>query len=248
MPGNSFGIYGGFSSHIVVPSQDLCEIPKDKKGMPLEYFSVIADAVTSPYQAAMRAGVKPGDLTIIIGATGGLGIYATQVCSALGAKEVIAIARNPEKLKRALSFGATHIIQSTADKDARAIRDELRAYCNEKGIPSNYGWKIFEWSGALAGQRLALELLSYCFTLVICGYGMQRNEYQLSRVMAFDADILGSWGCLPEYYPEVLKMVLEGKIKIEPFIETRPMSKIKESFEEVHKSGLMQRIVLIPDF
>lgn len=248
MPGNSFGIYGGFSSHIVVPFHDLCVVPEDKKGIPLSHFAVVADALTSPYQAAMRAGVKPGDLTVVIGATGGLGVYATQVLSALGAKEVVAIARNPEKLKRALDYGATHTIQSTADKDTRAIRDEFRAYCNEKKIPFNYGWKIFEWSGSLNGQRIALEMLSYCFTLVICGYGMQRNEYQLSRVMAFDADILGSWGCLPKYYPEVLNMVLEGKIQIEPFIETRPMSTIQKSFEEVHKGGLMQRIVLLPDF
>ncbi len=248
MPGNSMGMYGGFSSHIVVPSQDLCEIPKDKKGIPLSHFAVIADAVTSPYQAAMRAEVKPGDLTVVIGTTGGVGLYATQICSALGAKEVIGIARNPEKLKRALDFGATHTIQSSTDKDARAIRDELRAYCNEKGVPSNYGWKIFEWTGTLAGQKIALELLSYVGTLVICGFGMQRNEYSLSRLMAFDADILGSWGCLPKYYPEVLNMVLEGKVQIEPFIETRPMSTIKESFEEAHKGGLIQRIVLTPDF
>lgn len=146
MPGNSMGMYGGFSSHIVVPSQDLCEI-SDRKGTPLSHFAVIADAATSPYQAAMRAEVKPGDLTVVIGATGGLGVYATQILSALGAKEVIGIARNPEKLKRALDFGATHTIQSTADKDARAIRDEFRAYCNEKGVPNNYGWKIFEWGG-----------------------------------------------------------------------------------------------------
>src|SRR3990172_2295604 len=34
MPGNSMGIYGGFSSHIVVPSADLCPVP-DRKGIPL---------------------------------------------------------------------------------------------------------------------------------------------------------------------------------------------------------------------
>jgi 6-hydroxycyclohex-1-ene-1-carbonyl-CoA dehydrogenase len=247
MPGNSMGIYGGFSSHIVVPSQDLCEVP-DRKGIPLSHLAVIADAATSPYQAAMRAEVKPGDLTIVIGTTGGLGVYATQILSALGAKEVIGIARNPEKLKRALDFGATHIIQSTADKDNRAIRDEFRAYCNEKKIPSNYGWKIFEWTGTLAGQKIALELLSYIGVLMICGFGMQKNEYSLSRLMAFDADIKGTWGCLPKYYPEVLKMILENKVQIEPFVETRPMSQIQQAFEEAHKGGLMKRIVLTPDF
>jgi 6-hydroxycyclohex-1-ene-1-carbonyl-CoA dehydrogenase len=245
MPGNSMGIYGGFSSHIVVPAEDLCLIP-DKKGIPLSHFAVIADAVTSPYQAAMRAGVKPGDLTIVTGVTGGLGVYATQICSALGAKEVIGIARNPEKLKRALNFGATHVI-SSVDKSARDVRDAFRGYSKEKGLPG-YGWKIFEWTGTGAGQEIALELLSFVGTLVIAGYGMQKNEYQLSRLMAFDADIKGSWGCLPKYYPEVLKMVLDGKIQIEPFVETRPMSQIQQAFEEAHATSLMKRIVLTPDF
>lgn len=246
MPGNSMGIYGGFSSHIPVPSADLCVV-ENRGGIPLERLAVVADAVTSPYQAAMRAGVKPGDLTIIIGVTGGLGVYATQVCAALGAKEVIGIARNPEKLKRALEFGATHVI-SSVDKAPRDIRDEFRAYCKEKGLPSNYGWKVFEWTGTSNGQAIGLELLSFIGKLVICGFGMQKNEYSLSRLMAFDADIMGSWGCLPKYYPEVLKLVLSKKINIEPFVETRPMSQIQQAFEEAHKGGLMKRIVLTPDF
>jgi len=245
MPGNSMGIYGGFSSHIVVPAQDLCVIP-DRKGIPLSHFAVIADAVASPYQTAIKAEVKPGDLVIVTGVTGGLGVYATQIYAALGAKEVVGIARNPEKLQRALKFGATHVISSVG-KSAKDIKDAFRSYCKEKGLPG-YGWKIFEWTGTAGGQEIALELLSFVFTLVIAGYGMQKNEYQLSRLMAFDADILGSWGCLPKYYPEVLKMVLDGKIQIEPFVETRPMSTIKQAFEEAHSTSLMKRIVLTPDF
>jgi len=242
------GIYGGFSSHIVVPAADLCLIPADKKGIELSHFAVVADAGTSPYQAAMRAEVKPGDNCIVIGATGGLGVYATQILAALGANEVVAIARNPERLKRALEYGATHTIQSSSDKDARGIRDELRIYAKEKGIPGNYGWKIFEWTGTSAGQKIGLELVSFVGKLVIAGFGMQKNEYSLSRLMAFDADILGTWGCLPKYYNDVLGMVLDGKVQIEPFIETRPMSTIAESFEEAHKGGLTRRIVLTPDF
>ncbi len=246
MPGNSMEIYGGFSSHIVVPAEDLCLVAH-RDGVPLSHFAVIADAVTSPYQAAMRAEVKPGDLTIIVGVTGGLGVYAAQICKALGAKEVIGIARNPEKLKRALDYGATHVI-SSVDKSPRDIRDEFRAYCKEKGVPHNYGWKIFEWTGTAEGQAISLELLSFIGKLLICGFGMQKNEYAMSRLMAFDADILGSWGCLPKYYPEVLDLVLKGKIEVESFIETRPMSQIQQAFEQAHKGGLTKRIILTPDF
>ena len=176
-----------------------------------------------------------------------MGVYATQIIRALGAKEVIAIGRNPTKLERALQFGATKTI-SSAGKDVKAIRDEFRSYCKEKGLPGNYGWKIFEWTGTGEGQTIALELLSFVGVLVIAGYGMQKNEYMMSRLMAFDADIRGTWGCLPKYYAPVLKMVLEGKIKIEPFLETRPMSTIQKAFEDAHKGGIEKRIVLTPDF
>ena len=77
---------------------------------------------------------------------------------------------------------------------------------------------------------------------------MQKNEYQLSRLMGFDADIMGTWGCLPEYYSTVLKMVMDGKIEIEPFVETRPMSQIQQAYDDVHNGGLDKRIVLLPDF
>ena len=61
-------------------------------------------------------------------------------------------------------------------------------------------------------------------------------------------ETIGTWGCLPKYYPTVLKMVQDEQVAIEPFIETRPMSQIQQAFDDVHKGGLDKRIVLIPDF
>lgn len=246
IPGYSMGIYGGNSSHIVVPSADLCYI-NEKRGIALSHLAVVADAVASTYQAAKRADVKLGDMVIVVGATGGAGVYATQICAAMGAKEIIGIARNQEKLQRALKFGATHVI-SSQNKTSKNVRDEFYTYCRSKGLPSHYGWKIFEWTGTVTGQEIALELLSFIGKLVVAGSGMQKNEFSLSRLMALEADISGTWACLPKYYPNVLNMVLSGIIQIEPFIKTMPMSLIKEAYEEAHHGGLMQRIVLTPDF
>lgn len=245
MPGNSMGIYGGFASHIPVPAADLCVV-EDRKGMDLEYFSVVADAITSPYQAAKRADIKPGDRVLVIGATGGIGVYMTQIAAALGAEAVIAIARNKEKLERSLEFGATHAI-STLDQSVKDVRDAFRSYSKENGMPG-HGWKIFECTGSKMGQEIGLELLSFTGKLLVVGFGMQKVEYMLSRLMAFDAEIIGTWGCLPKYYKEVLQMVLDDKLQIKPFVELRPMSQIEESFEQSHAGKLMQRVVLTPDF
>jgi len=245
MPGNSLGLYGGFSSHIPVPSVDLCEV-KDRGDIPLSHLAVVADAATTPYQAAKRAELEPGDNVIIVGVTGGVGQYMAQVAKALGAKTVVGIARNQEKLDRALKFGADFCINST-DKDARAVSGEFRAFCKENGLPG-FGWKVFEITGAKAGQEIALALLSFVGKLIVVGFGMAKVEYAIGRLMAFDADILGTWGCLPEYYPVVLDMVLNKSINIEAFVQTRPMSTIVETFEEAHKVSPDKRIVLTPDF
>ena len=246
MPGNSLGIYGGFSSHIPVPAADLCPVEGRGK-MPLEWLAVVADAVTTPYQAALRADLQEGDMVIITGVTGGVGVYMAQMAKAFGAKAVVGIARNPEKLERALKYGADFVINST-DKSAKDIRNEFRDLCKANGLPHNYGWKIFEVTGSPAAQEIALALLTFIGKLVWVGFSTNVNEYSLSRLMAFDAEIIGTWGCLPKYYPKALEMVLNKTIEIEPFVETRPMGTIQETFEEAHGGKLMKRIVLTPDF
>src|SRR3989339_2218269 len=86
MPGNSLGIYGGFSSHIPVPSIDLCEV-KNRGKMVLEHLAVVADAATSPYQAILRSGFKMGDNAIVMG-IGGIGQYLVPELKATGAQTV----------------------------------------------------------------------------------------------------------------------------------------------------------------
>lgn len=245
MPGNSLGIYGGYASHIPVPSIDLCEV-RNRGDIPLSHLAVVADAATTPYQAAKRADLQPGDNVVVVGIGGGVGQYVGQETKALGAKTVVGIDIDQKKLDRALNFGADFCINSR-DKDARTVSGEFKAFLKQNGLPS-FGWKIFEVTGVKAGQEIALSLLGFVGKLIIVGFGLAKIEYMISRLMAFDADISGTWGCLPEYYPIVLEMVLNRRINIEAFVQTRPMSSIAEAFEEAHAVPPEKRIVLIPDF
>jgi len=246
MPGNSLGIYGGFSSLIPVPAEDLCVI-ENRSDFQLAELAVIADALTTPYQACVRAGLKQGDNVVVVGVGGGVGSYVAQVAKAFGAKTIIGVDIDPAKLERALKYGADSVINSTG-KDAKAVREEFRELCKAHGLPSHYSWIIFEVTGTALGQEIALNLLSFIGKLIWVGFGMQKNVYSLSRLMAFDAEIIGTWGCLPKYYPKVLELVLNKTIRIRPFIELRPMSQIRRVFEEARDRKLMKRVILTPDF
>ena len=85
--------------------------------------------------------------------------------------------------------------------------------------------------------------------LVLVGYSSESISYHLSRLMVFDAEIRGTWGCPPEHYAFVLERVLAGDIRIAPLVETRPMSHIRATFDELKSNGNPgKRVVLVPDF
>lgn len=246
MPGNSMGIYGGFASHIPVPAHDLCIV--EKRGqIPLEHLALVADAVSTPYHAAQRAGLVAGDLVIVIGAAGGVGGFMVQMAKAMDARAVIGIDIKAERLEFMKGFGADYTINPQG-RSIREVKDEFKAYCQTQGLPANYGWKIFEVSGSPSGQELALALLTFVGKLVVVGFGTGDTSFNLSRLMALDAELIGSWGCPPASYAAVRDMCIAGRIALEPFVEVQPMSRIEQVFAAAHHGTLALRVVLTPDF
>ena len=243
MPGND--IQGGFASHIRVPARGLC--PVDMKrlqaaGLELADVSVVADAVTTPYQAVVQAGVGPGDLVVVNG-VGGVGGYAVQIAAAMGAT-VVAIDVVPEKLQSVSNYGAALTLDARAF-DGRGLKKEIGEFAKLQGLrPSE--WIIFECSGTAAGQQAAFGLLNHGATLCVVGFTMDKLELRLSNLMAFHARVLGNWGCPPELYPAALDLVLDGKVKIGPFVEQHPLDQINEIFQAVHDGKLVRRAILVP--
>ena len=243
MPGNDF--HGGFASHIVVPSQFLAQVPDSALAThSLADLAVIADAVSTPYQVIKKSELQPGQLAVIIG-TGGIGIYAVQVAKIFGAK-VIAIDISQEKLDNAGNIGADATLNSNG-LDIRTIKGKVKGLCKELSAPKNQ-WKIFEMSGTKPGQELAFALLGIAGTLSIVGFTMAKLELRLSNLMAFDAKIIGTWGCKPELYADVVDLVSQKKLILKSFIEHFPMSQINQVFQNTLDHKYSKRSVLIPDF
>lgn len=243
-PGNDD--HGGFASHVVVPGRGLCPVDEDAlaaSGMELATLAVIADAVTTPYQAILNADLQAGDVAIFIG-VGGVGGYGVQIARHLGA-HVIAVDVDPVRLEAAAAGGAALCVESS--DDLRGIKKQIRGWVKQRGLPAT-GWKIFETSGHPGGQALAFALLGYDAHLGIVGYTREKVSVRLSNLMAFDATVRGTWGCLPAHYPAVVGMVLSGAIALTETIEPRPMSALNATFEALHAHTLKRRPVMVPDF
>lgn len=243
MPGNDF--HGGFASHIKVPSKFLCPVPdKVLEKYPLKKLAVIADAISTPYQVVKKSELENGDFAIVIG-VGGVGIYAALIAKIMGAK-VLALDIDDEKLEMAKSNGIDATL-NTKNSDIKTIKNKVREIAKSLSV-SRYGWKIFEVSGTKPGQELAFNLLTFTSTMSVVGFTMDKLNVRLSNLMAFDAKLIGTWGCKPELYPEVVDLIAQDKLKIDTFIQLFPMSKINEVFNNTLEHKYKKRSILVPDF
>ncbi len=243
-------IHGGFATHVRVPARSLCPVPDltdpsvNPLGLPLRALAVLADAVSTPYQAIHRSGLRSGDLAVIVGC-GGVGGFAVQIAASRGAT-VVAIDVNPNRLAQMAEHGAKLTLDA-GTLDFKQIKTAIQSLSQERNIPS-FRQFVFETSGTPRGQATAFGLLAPGGYLSVVGFTPQKVELRLSNLMALDATVQGNWACVPELYPEALQLVLTGKIAVRPFLEFRPLDSINETFHELHTTPLLRRVVLVPEY
>ena len=238
MPGND--VDGGFAEFLAVPGRGLCVVA-DRGGYALADLSVVADAVTTPYQAVVRSGLAKDDLAIVVGA-GGVGGYAVQIAAALGA-HVVAVDADELRLAALAGHGAGLAIP--AKTEFKELRSRVRAFAKQQGCRDS-GWKIFECSGHPAGQETAWGLLTHAATLMVVGFTMDKVALRLSNAMAFDATVQGTWGCRPELYPAALELVTSGRVALGPFIERHPLADGVAVLTAAAERRLSRRAILEP--
>ncbi len=241
MPGNDGD--GGFATHVRVPSCGLCPVPEHlPHGLNLAILSVVADAVTTPYEAIRRSRLGPDDVAVFVG-VGGIGGFGVQIAAALGAA-VVAVDIDRERLELAAHHGASLTLDagSLLAKDLKAA---VRAFAKQSGR-TGLGLKIFEMSGTPVGQVTAFSLLDHGAHLAVVGFTPQSVELRLSNLMAFDATAQGNWGCPPEHYPAALRLVLDGKVVLQPFVEQHPLGDAPAVLEAAARHALRRRAILTP--
>jgi NADPH2:quinone reductase len=133
---------GGYAEQVVAAASDVIAIPDEMDfvtaaGFPIAYG-------TSHHALTARAGLKAGEVLLVHGAAGGVGLTAVEIGHALGAT-VIATAGTAEKLAVAQAHGADHLI-NYREEDVKA---RVRALTAGRGVDVVYdpvGGGVFETS------------------------------------------------------------------------------------------------------
>ncbi len=115
-----FAGHGGLADYGCFPAGRCLTLPDAMGFVEAAAFQVAYG--TSHLALAHRARLQPGEVLLVLGAAGGVGLTAVEIGKLMGAT-VIAVARGAGKLEAARAAGADHLIDSAATDDLRgAIR------------------------------------------------------------------------------------------------------------------------------
>ena len=222
---------GAYAEYVLAPASELVALPEE---IPLEKASVIADAVSTPYHAVKHRGrVRMGDVVAVVGC-GGVGLNIVQCATAAGGK-VIAIDLNDERLEIARKLGA----EETINPDGVERLDKL-----VRGVTRGGADVAFEAIGSPRTIELAFSLLRKGGRLCVIGYSDKPVTISAARLMFFELEMVGSLGCGGGDYPEIVELVRQGMLQLDPVVSgTLPLEEIETGFDRLRRGEGVRWVV-----
>jgi NADPH:quinone reductase-like Zn-dependent oxidoreductase len=227
------GVDGGDCELITAGAANVIPIPENLGFN--EAASVPLVFLTAFHMLTGRAGLRPGQTVLVLGANSGVGTAAIQIAKLFNAT-VIATAGDDRKAQKARELGADHVINHYHQK----IGDEARKITNKAGVDI-----VLEHVG-VATWNESMKALKPGGTLVTCGattgFEAQINlRFLFSRQLAVLGSYMGTMGELHE----VLKHVFSGKVK--PVVDrTFPLAEVRTAHEYLESSQMFGKVVLNP--
>ena len=201
---------GGYAEAVVVKAASATRMPARMSyvqgaGFPVTYG-------TSHLALKYRAGLKPGETLLVLGAGGGVGVTAVETGKLLGAR-VIAAARGADKLAIAKAHGADDLI----DYAAEDMRERVKALTEGRGADVIYdpvGGDAFDtalrciaWEGRIlvigfASGRIAQAPTNIVLVKNIAVLGFAWTTYRTHKPAVFE-----------DSYRELLDWFSAGKLQ-----------------------------------
>ena len=224
---------GGDCELMAVPAVNAIPIPDN-----LDFnqaASVPLVFLTAWHMLVGRAGIRPGQTVLVLGANSGVGIAAIQIAKLFHAR-VITTAGDEQKMQKARELGADYVINHYQQK----ISEEVRRITNKEGCDI-----VLEHVGAATWEE-SMKALKPGGTLVTCGAtsGPQVG-IELRFLFTRHLSLLGSYmGTMGELH-EVLGHVFAGRLK--PVVDrVFPLSDAHAAHEYMEKSQMFGKIVMTP--
>lgn len=217
---------GAFAEEVVADESRVYRIPAGMDFVTAAGFPVVYG--TSYFALADRARLEPGEVLVVHGAAGGVGLAAVEIGKRLGAT-VIAAAGGADKLAVARGRGADHLI----DYRSENLRERIKALTGGRGANVAFdpvGGPAFEAS---------LRATAPDGRIVVIGFASgQVPQIPANIMLVKNLSVIGLyWGAYRDIRPEAFARQFEVLFKwweegaLKPRTSHKfPLEKVQEAF------------------
>jgi Zn-dependent alcohol dehydrogenase len=232
------GNIGGFAEYVVVDESQVVKVPKD---IPLDRAALLACGVITGFGGVVnRAKVRPFQSVVVMGA-GGVGINAIQGAAYAGAYPIIAVDVLDSKLKMALDFGATHMVNAKNEKAA----EEIQKLTEGRGAEF-----VFVTVGSVGAIKQGMSFTGLRGTTVLIGLPNFRDQFSFSplEMIPTEKNIIGSFMGATNLKVDISNLISlyqSGKLKLDELITGRfPLDKINEAMALTEKGEGLRNVIM----
>lgn len=224
---------GGYAEKVAVPAGNLVRLPGS---VSLEEAAALpTNFLTSWHALVTRAGIKPGNVVLVVGAGSGVGYAAIEIAKLSGAT-VIATVGEDWKEEKAYELGADFVI----NRKKKDVAEEVKAYTNGRGVDI-----VFEHAGS-AFFETALRSLAINGSLVTLGATTgQEVKLDIRSVYMRHIKIIGVGMGTRRELLRLLDLVAKKKLKV-VIDREYPLAKASEAHARMENSENFGKILLKP--
>lgn len=226
-----YTVDGGYAELVKVPRTNVVPKPEGMGFAEAASFPLVF--LTAYHMLVTKAGIKPGETVLVLGANSGVGSAAIQIARLFKAV-VLATAGDERKAARAKELGVDHVINHYKED----VLESVREITGKRGVDI-----VVEHVGKATWQT-SVRALAKGGRLVLCGATTGSDvdtdlRYVFNRELTIYGSYMGSKGELLR----VVELFSQGKLK--PVVDTTfPLKDAAEAQRRMERSEHFGKIVL----
>jgi NADPH2:quinone reductase len=236
--------YGAYAQRCVLPQQN-CYVMPDNMSYADGAAMGIAYA-TAHFAIVERGQFQPGEIVLVNGAAGGVGIAAIEVAKAVGAT-VVASVSSEAKAAIAKSHGADHVVRTDVPDLRNSFRDQVYAAVGKRGVDiivDPVGGDVFDAS---------MRVIAWAGRLIVIGFAEGRiPEIKAGHLLVKNISLIGlQYSAYRDRQPEKVRAAQaqlfdwysQGKLK--PHVMNAfPLDQYRAALEVVRNRQAIGKVVI----
>ena len=221
---------GTFAEYVALPSAQVYEVPDS-----LTSEQAIRAEPLAKIVHMLRIVAPPPFFRFAIVGAGTMGALALLASLRIGARDVLAVDVNDERLAIMRQLGASAVVNVSGAEQAEQAKSAAgRGYD-----------VVLDASGSAAARQMAFDLCRPGGQVVLLGMGTQRSEVNFVTSIRKEHRVVMSFAYTPADFRRSLDLLIAGEINLTPWTVRMPLERGQEAMERMsHNPGVAMKMML----